>query len=144
MAFGALSMCLEKSITNAHFCVLWQVLREAVADSVVEEDAGVAEATEEAEVVRGVDVRDPRFQPDFHSYGLWGQAGVCNHAAEAALSVVDADAAGPVVEVANTMDAAGPGEVRRLSSSRTSTRGSLSLKARSPCSSQKISSRASP
>ncbi len=30
--------------------------------------AGVAEATVEAEAVRGVDVRDSHFKPDFHSY----------------------------------------------------------------------------
>jgi hypothetical protein len=45
-----------------------QVLREAVADSVVEvEDAGVVEAIVEAEVVDGVDVRDSRFKPDLYS-----------------------------------------------------------------------------
>lgn len=33
-----------------------------------EEDAGVAEATVEVEVVHGVDVRDCCFKPDFRSY----------------------------------------------------------------------------
>ena len=101
------------------------MLREAVADSVVEvEDAGVAEAIVEAEAVGGVGVRDSRFKRDFYSYWFWGQAGVCNRAAGAALGAVDADAAGLVVVVAMAGDAAGPGVVRRLSSSRTSTRGS--------------------
>ena len=83
-----------------------------MADSVVEvEVAGVAEAIVEAEAVGGVDVRDSRFKPDFYSYWFWGQAGVYNRAAGAALAAVDADAAGP-------------GVVRGLLSSRTSTRGS--------------------
>ena len=113
---------------NIFFCGLLQVLLEAVAGSVVEvEDAGVAEAIVEAEVVRGEDVRDSRFKPDFYSYWFWGQAEVCNRAGGAALAVVvdaDADAAHLVVVVAIAGDAAGPGVVRRLSSSHTSTRGS--------------------
>jgi len=105
------------------------VHREAVAGLVVEvEDAGVAEAIVEAEVVRGVDVRDSRFKPDFYSYWFWRQAEVCNRAGGAALAVVvvdaDADAAHLVAVVAIAGDAAGPGVVRRLSSSHTSTRGS--------------------
>jgi hypothetical protein len=36
------------------------------------EDAGVAEATVEAEAVGGVDVRDFRFEQDFHSYCFSG------------------------------------------------------------------------
>lgn len=48
--------------------MLSQVLREAVADSVVEvEDAGVGEGIVGAEAVDGVDVRDSRFMPDFYS-----------------------------------------------------------------------------
>jgi hypothetical protein len=102
-----------------------QVLREAVVDSVDSvEDAGVAEAIVEAEAVGGVDVRDSRFKLDFYSYWFWGQAGVCNRAAGVALAAVDADAAGLVVVVAIPGDAAGPEVVQRLSSSRTSTRGS--------------------
>jgi hypothetical protein len=104
---------------------LLQVLREAVGDSVVEvEDVGVAEAIVEAEAVGGVDVRDSRFKPDFYSYWFCGQAEVCNRAAGAALAAVDADAAGLVVVVAIPGDVAGPGVVRGLSLSRTSTRGS--------------------
>jgi hypothetical protein len=102
-----------------------QVLREAVVDSVDSvEDAGVAEAIVEAEAVGGVDVRDSRFKLDFYSYWFWGQAEVCNRAAGVALAAVDADAAGLVVVVAIPGDAAGPEVVQRLSSSRTSTRGS--------------------
>ena len=102
-----------------------QVLLEAVADSVVEvEDVGVAEAIVEAEAVGGVDVRESRFNLGFYSYCFWGQAEVCNRAVGGALAVVDADAAGLVVVVAIPGDAGGPEVVRRLSLSRTSTRGS--------------------
>lgn len=115
----------EKKLVKHILLCFVQVLREAVADSVVEvEDAGVAEAIVEAEAVGGVDVRDSRFKSDFYSYWFWGQVGVCNRAAGVALAAVDADAAGLVVVVAIPGDAAGLGVVRRLSSSRTSTRGS--------------------
>ena len=53
------------------------------------------------------------FKPDFHPYPLSGQAGVCNRAAGVVVAVVDADAAGPVVVVAEAWDGAGPGVVRR-------------------------------
>jgi hypothetical protein len=69
MAFGELSFIWRNILTNTHFRVLWQVLREAVVDLVVEEeDAGVAEATVEVGAARGVDVRDCCFKPVFHSY----------------------------------------------------------------------------
>ena len=76
MAFGALSLCVlrKKKLLNKYFWVLLQVLREAVADSVVEvEDVGVAEGIVEAEAVGGVDVRGSRFKPDFYSYWFWGR-----------------------------------------------------------------------
>jgi rRNA 2'-O-methyltransferase fibrillarin len=55
---------------------LLQVLREVVADSVVEvEDAGVAEAIVEAEAVVGVDVRDYLFKQTFTLILVLGTGG---------------------------------------------------------------------
>ena len=63
MAFGALTLCVQRKNLAKHILLCFvQVLREVVADSVVEvEDAGVAEAIVEAEAVGGVDVRVSRF-----------------------------------------------------------------------------------
>jgi hypothetical protein len=116
MAFGALSPCVRrKKIANRVLCVLLQAQREAVADLVVEvEVAAVVAGIVEAEAAGGVDVRGSRLKPYFYSYWFCGQAAVCNRAAGAALSVVDADAAGQVVVVAIPGDVVGPGVVRRL------------------------------
>ena len=62
----ATALCSEKiNWLNTFFGGLLQVLQEVVADLVEVEDAGVAEAIVEAEAVRGVDVRDSRFNLDF-------------------------------------------------------------------------------
>ena len=121
----AIVLCSEKgNWLNTFFGGLSQVLQEAVADLVEVEDVGVVEAIVEAEAVREVDVRDSHFNLDFYSYWFWRQAGVCNREVGAALAAADADAAVLVVVVAIPGDAVGPGVVRRLSSSHTSTRGS--------------------